>query len=71
LIKRVAAQGVGVIVISHNLDDVFAVAHRVVVLRLGRITLDASLCSTNREQIVAYMTGVSFGRTSWDGPSAS
>src|SRR5579875_494793 len=63
LIRRVAAHGVGVIVISHNLDDVFAVANRVVVLRLGQITLDTSLCSTNRGQIVACMTGMSFGQT--------
>lgn len=64
LIKQVAAQGVGVIVISHNLDDVFAVAHRVVVVRLGQITLDAPTCSTTREQIVACMTGMDFGQMS-------
>ena len=40
LIQRVAARGVAVIMISHNLDDVFAVAHRIVALRLGRISLN-------------------------------
>jgi ABC-type sugar transport system ATPase subunit len=62
LIQRVAARGVAVIVISHNLDDVFAVAQRVVVLRLGRITLDARVAATTRELVVASMTGMSFRR---------
>jgi len=62
LIQRVAARGVAVIVISHNLDDVFAVAHRIVALRLGRISLNAAVNQTTREQVVACMTGVSFGK---------
>jgi D-xylose transport system ATP-binding protein len=62
LIQRVAAQGVAVIVISHNLDEVFAVAHRIVAMRLGSVTLDALVHQTSREQVVACMTGVSFGK---------
>jgi ABC-type sugar transport system ATPase subunit len=60
LIRQVAARGIAVIVITHNLDDVFAVAQRVVALRLGRITLDAPVQQTTREEVVACMTGVSF-----------
>ncbi len=60
LIRRVAAKGVAVIVITHNLDDVFAVAQRVVALRLGRIVLDVPVGRTTREQVVACMTGMSF-----------
>jgi ABC-type sugar transport system ATPase subunit len=56
----VAQQGVAVIMISHNLDDVFAVADRIVALRLGQITLDVPLGSTSREEVVACMTGMSF-----------
>ena len=37
LIKRLAAQGVAVIVVSHNLNDVFAVADRIAILYLGRM----------------------------------
>ena len=44
--------------ISHNLDDVLAVAHRIVALRLGRISLDAPVHSTSREEVVACMTGM-------------
>ena len=62
LIERVAGQGVAVIIISHNLDDVFAVADRVVALRLGQITLDRPLADTDREEIVACMMGLSFQR---------
>jgi ABC-type sugar transport system ATPase subunit len=62
LIRRVAVKGVSVIVITHNLDDVFAVAHRVVALRQGRISLDAPVPETSREQVVACMTGMSFQR---------
>jgi D-xylose transport system ATP-binding protein len=36
LIERVRDRGLGVIIISHNMDDVRAVADRIVVLRLGR-----------------------------------
>jgi ABC-type sugar transport system ATPase subunit len=58
LVRRVASQGVAVIVISHNLDDVFAVAHRIVALRLGRVSLDAPVHTTSREEVVACMTGM-------------
>jgi len=60
LVRRVANQGVAVIVISHNLDDVFAVADRIVALRLGEVTLDAPLAQTTRQEVVACMTGMSF-----------
>jgi D-xylose transport system ATP-binding protein len=36
LVKRLADQGLGVVLISHNLQDVFEVATRITVLRLGR-----------------------------------
>jgi ABC-type sugar transport system ATPase subunit len=60
LVRRVASQSVAVIMISHNLDDVFAVAQRIVVLRLGQVTLDLPVHSTCKEQVVECMTGVSF-----------
>src|SRR5207253_8394935 len=36
LVKRLAEQGLAVVLISHNLHDVFEVANRITVLRLGR-----------------------------------
>jgi simple sugar transport system ATP-binding protein len=56
LIRGVADQGVAVIVISHNLEDVFAVSDRIVGLRLGEITLDAPVAETTHEEVMACMT---------------
>jgi D-xylose transport system ATP-binding protein len=57
LIKRLRGQGLGVVVISHNLADVFEVADRITVLRLGRWVGTYEARSTSREQLVAFMTG--------------
>lgn len=58
VIRRVAQTGVGVILISHNLDNVFAVADRIVALRQGRIAWDVTAAETTRETLVAAMTGL-------------
>ena len=57
LIKRLRDRGLGVIVISHNLADVFEVADRVTVLRLGRVAGTYKLAETTEEQVVAAITG--------------
>jgi D-xylose transport system ATP-binding protein len=36
LVRRLAEQGLSVLLISHNLHDIFETAHRITVLRLGR-----------------------------------
>ncbi len=58
LIRRVARQGIAVVLISHNLDDVFAVAMRIVALRHGQVCLNALTEKTSRATVVAAMTGV-------------
>lgn len=58
LIERVRDRGLGVILISHNMEDVRAVADRVVVLRLGRNNGVFSAESSNAE-LVAAITGAS------------
>src|SRR6185369_5886727 len=57
LVKRLREQGLGVVLISHNLSNVFEVADRITVLRLGRWvgTFDAK--GVSHEQLVAFMTG--------------
>jgi D-xylose transport system ATP-binding protein len=57
LIERLRERGLGVVVISHNLADIFEVADRIVVLRLGRIAGSFGRASTSREEIVAAITG--------------
>ena len=58
LIKRLRERGLGVIVISHNLADVFEVADRIVVLRLGREVADYKVADVTREQVVGAITGI-------------
>ncbi|MGR3761970.1 ATP-binding cassette domain-containing protein [Roseobacteraceae bacterium NS-SX3] len=56
LIERVRDRGHGVILISHNMEDVRAVADRVVVLRLGRNN-GVFTAQTSNEELVAAITG--------------
>jgi D-xylose transport system ATP-binding protein len=62
LIKRLREEGHGVVVISHNLADVFEVADRVFVLRLGRKAGDFDVREVSQEEVVAAITGAEFGR---------
>ncbi len=56
LIKALAGRGVAVIVISHNLNDVFEVADRIACLYLGRLVVSAPASEFNRQSAVEYMT---------------
>jgi D-xylose transport system ATP-binding protein len=57
LIGRLKAEGLGVVVISHNLADVFQVADRIVVLRLGRRVASLDVKGTTPAAVVAAITG--------------
>jgi D-xylose transport system ATP-binding protein len=57
LILRLKEQGLGVVLISHNVLDVFEVSDRVIVLRLGRRVATFKTSETNQEQVVAAITG--------------
>lgn len=59
LIETLRDQKLAVILISHNMADVMAVADRVVVLRLGRNNGDLDVSTTTHEQVVAAITGAS------------
>jgi D-xylose transport system ATP-binding protein len=59
LIERLRDRGLGVILISHNLADVKAVADRVIVLRLGRNAGEFDMATATQEQIVQAITGAS------------
>ena len=61
LIKRLRDDGHGVVVISHNLENVFAVADRIHVLRLGRSAGIFSTATTAKADIVAAITGADAG----------
>jgi D-xylose transport system ATP-binding protein len=59
LIERLKDQGLGVILISHNMADVQAVADRIVVLRLGRNAAEFRIEEATTETLVAAITGAS------------
>ena len=56
LIKRLRDRGLGVMVISHNLNDVFEVADRIAVLYLGRMVIQDKASNFDRQRVVEYMT---------------
>ena len=56
LIRRLRDRGLAVIVISHNLNDVFEVADRIAVLHLGRLVVQDDASKFDRQSVVEYMT---------------
>jgi D-xylose transport system ATP-binding protein len=58
LIRRLRERNLGVVVISHNLVDVFAIADRVFVLRLGKAAGEFKAEEATEEHVVAAITGV-------------
>jgi ABC-type sugar transport system ATPase subunit len=59
LIRRLRDRGLGVLLISHNLTDVFEVADRIAVLHLGRLVATGPVSEFDPQTVVHYMT---FGR---------
>src|SRR5436309_12481840 len=64
LIKRLRDRGLSVMVISHNLTDVFEVADRIAVLYLGRLVVQDKASAFDLQTVVQYMT------TGGSGPTA-
>jgi D-xylose transport system ATP-binding protein len=56
LVNRLAEQGLAVILISHNLHDIFETAHRINVLRLGRNAGLFERAKTTQEEVVHAIT---------------
>ncbi len=63
LIKRLRDRGLGVMVISHNLNDVFEVADRIAVMYLGRLVVQDDAGKFDRQSVVEYMTTGGSSRT--------
>jgi len=57
LIRKLRSQGVPVILITHTLPDVFAVADRIVVMHRGRKVTEKRTAETNTQELVQYMVG--------------
>jgi ABC-type sugar transport system ATPase subunit len=56
LVKRLADRGLAVLIVSHNLNDVFAVADRIAVLRLGYLVASVTASEVDSQDVVELMT---------------
>ena len=56
LVKRLGEQGLAVILISHNLHDIFEVADSITVLRLGQNVAEFKRTETNQQEVVEAIT---------------
>ena len=57
VIRRLAGEGVGIIYITHRMQEVFAIADRLTVLRDGQLIGTVSARETTRDQIISMMVG--------------
>jgi D-xylose transport system ATP-binding protein len=64
LVRKLADSGKAVIIISHNLQDIFAVADRIFVLYLGKMAASLKTSETNHSEIVGYITGAKVSQES-------
>ncbi len=58
LIRRLAVRDAAVLMITHDIETVFAVSDRVVVLRLGQVVFDGPTSSVTQPQLVHLMAGI-------------
>jgi D-xylose transport system ATP-binding protein len=56
LVRRLAEQGLGVVLISHNMSDVFEVSDRIATLYLGRMVADVATKDVTHSQVVELIT---------------
>ena len=62
LVKRLGQQGLGVVLVTHNMHDVFEVAHSITVLRLGQNVAEYKRTETNQQQVVEAITAGSLSK---------
>ena len=55
LIDKLRTQKIGIIFISHNLNDIFAASDRILILRQGRVVGENKISETSREEVVSQM----------------
>jgi ribose transport system ATP-binding protein len=61
-VKSLAADGAGIIFISHRLDEVLELADRIVVLRDGRKVADEPRSEVDHDRLVSFVTGIPIGQ---------
>ena len=63
LVRRLADRGLAVLIVSHNLNDVFEVSDRIAVLYLGRLVIQGPASEFDRERVVDFITSGQSDRT--------
>jgi len=63
VIRKLQAQGVAILFVSHQLDQVFDLADRIIVLRHGRLVADLHRTETHPDDVVALITGADVDTT--------
>ncbi|NUM74779.1 ATP-binding cassette domain-containing protein [candidate division KSB1 bacterium] len=57
VIRRLRSEGVGIIYISHRLEEIFEIGDRVTVLRDGRVVATAAVAEVDRNRLIQWMVG--------------
>ncbi|MGE3872837.1 MAG: ATP-binding cassette domain-containing protein [Parvibaculaceae bacterium] len=71
MIKRVASQGIGVVIITHIMAQAFQVADRMVVIRQGKVAGDVARDQTTPDEVIRMITGeATIGRPKESRPGA-
>lgn len=68
MIKRIAAQGIGVVIITHIMAQAFQVADRIVVIRQGLVAGNVARAKTSPDEVVQMITGGTINGGASDGP---
>ena len=71
LVRRLADHGLGVVLISHNMTDVFEVADRITALYLGRVAADVPASEVNHSQVVELITAGRSGNLGISDPTTA
>jgi ribose transport system ATP-binding protein len=71
IIRRLREQGVGIVYISHKMDELQQIADRVTVMRDGRTIATAPMAGTSTERIIAMMVGRELAREAAPPPETS
>jgi ABC-type sugar transport system ATPase subunit len=58
LVRRIADRGTAVIMISHDIETVFAIADRITVLRLGEVVHDGPAADLSENELLHLMAGL-------------
>ena len=70
LVRRLADRGLAVLIVTHNLNDVFEVADRIAVLYLGHLVIQGPASEFDRERVVDFITSGRSDRTPKPEPGA-